>query len=836
MHRKFVKLSLVATSFSTSLLTPFVLSASNKKLQETTTPATPNTPSTPRTQDPSKPLKKHVSPIFSRFAGEADRIRKEALTKVINRAIEVFNNKYKAISDYSKKDFNKEIVAKAIYYKELVNFLTKNKDKIIENPFDYNLFFLTPFTISRNKKLDQGDIKYDSKLYNNIKFGSDGEVNDPNYNKLVELYKKQLQDSKLEKPNQIDNTLEYKEFTQFINGYYDKLNAKIIEIISQEKDELKAKDIKFSQTEKGVEVNLDDWKKKNKDFETYFKNNFTKRSIHFDLEQNQNLKIEQEEKQKKKDQQKQPTPPTLDKLPTPPTLVPGEGTNAPVEPPVINTVVESLPTLKPFVNPEYADKDLSTIKSTFDALINNAKDDASKQKASDSVFFFNNPINTRISYWVEKVELGTDKDNNNKRILRAYVKLKDRVPNSDQTFSSRSYSETVISDYFNPSKDKVAQATIYKAQIEAIKETFAKFYDALLLDDTIDYNKFRNNELSLAVSSMVDLAIKIVEGTEIKFPSGINGDDKTTSNVANNQFKVIQKEAVDKFVDYFDTEDVENNEQLIQDVKSDIIYTFLNALKSSIINNYSYFNYLAHIINANDGIVSFIATAAKVNREQFIIKNFEDNDLDIDVIDKLIRYTNRDVQNYKAIATSSPANLTKWYKNMLKYLKSINLNTKILAVLATNRLTNDDKKLDPNYTKVTQQNAVQKSALGLSRFNLLLQEPGQKDKDTTPQTNKPDTNKQQPIRYIYRPDFLKAYDEALERIAEYEKRSFDTLSTPAYSLIAIGAVLLLLITIIGGIYVSKNKNAKAIALYATTITLSILVIAIGATLILLSLI
>jgi hypothetical protein len=153
-----------------------------------------------------------------------------------------------------------------------------------------------------------------------------------------------------------------------------------------------------------------------------------------------------------------------------------------------------LPALDPLLDSFYADKTVDELKNLF------TKDTANE------MFFFNNPINTRYSYTVTKVEVKDDK-------LVTKIEIADKVNPKEK----RTYEKTV--EYTNTPEFKAKQKVL-KAQIQEMQRLFNQLYKSLGLDDKIDYDDLGNDNLQQTLFSMVDLATKLVtipeQGKEFK--------------------------------------------------------------------------------------------------------------------------------------------------------------------------------------------------------------------------------------------------------------------------------------------------------------------------------
>ncbi|WP_029905602.1 MSC_0620 family F1-like ATPase-associated subunit [Mycoplasmopsis opalescens] len=822
MSRKLKKFILTSTISSSLLLAPLSISASNKRLD-----GDQNNPHTDKKE-------KQISELFNSFKTRADAAYENSIKTILDKLI---NINTKRITELKEAEVNGDNLAELFYRQQLLNFLTKNKDNIIKNPLKYNFVLMTPFTLSRNKELEEGEVKYGDKLYSNVKFGTPNGENHAEYDAKLKEYKKLLNVDKLENSKKLKNVITNDEFTKFLEGYYARLDEKILSIINPKEDIFKFKeDIELVYTDDSTIKTqfTQKWIEKNKDFDSYFLNKIKPRFIEFDLEENNNVKIEEIEKQPENEEQE----PNLDEIAPPPLTPPGDSNEVDTEPIDINTVVESLPPLSPFVKPEFVNYSHEEIKLLFDNEINDSKEADVLKKASEKFFFFNNPINTRIKYFVRKLEV--DKDKNGEELLKAYVEINDRVPSRSGKISKRTYLIAVNNKFFSNDKNKAAQSLIYYNQIQEIKATFNKFYDALLLDDKINYNQLNNRALAISLSSMVDLAIKITEGTEIKFPSGVN-NEVAKHNFNKNEFKNIQRELIKKFSSEINTSNIDSeaNKRIINESNDQIRYEFLYALTFSKINNFSYFNYMvnAHTDSAR-GIVNRLAKASKANRKDFIQPNFNLNKLDIDVLERLVRYTNRSTQNLQGVSISPAVDLNRWYEKYLSYLKHVRKSTVILSVLVGGHITTTNKEEDSYDKQLKEKKNNPNPGAGSNQASLTVSNLNSSENlnnQNKSGENKPATDeKDKSTKKIYINKYLDAYNEANKIIKVAQKEELKSISKFMYPIIAVATFLLILTIVLGGIYLSKHKNKKLIVTFSTAIPLTLLILSVGVVVVLLA--
>ncbi|VEU75719.1 Uncharacterised protein [Mycoplasmopsis maculosa] len=604
--------------------------------------------------------KDELSPKFPEFKKYSDEKTKEAMKIAIENAVSYFKNKKEKFETLTDKDYKEKIEA-IYYFNELINFLDSNKNDMLENPYKYNLFALTPRVLAENTKFKIHNIKYNDKLYKNIKTGLTSPTD----------YKNALgEKGKFENPEDANNAFSEEEFKKIIDKYSEDLVNEFTKITFNEKDVLKLESEIFLKSEPGQKGFTVEFKKEFKDkYETidkYFLSKIKDRFIDFDLKQNEEAEKEEEEKQPE-------TNPSEKSENSP--LVPNDSLNKETKQKQ-QEIIESLPELSPIISYDIAELNIKEIYDLYNS---------SAEEQKEKLFFFNNSINTRFSYTIESLEIKDEK-------LYGYVKIQDRVEKG----AKRGYKSLIDNNPFDENISFIAQTDIFYNQYITIKDTFLSFYNALLLDDTINYSNLRNQDLIDAVSSMVDTATKIAYGDP------------------NQLFVKNQKDLIIKLSKEYNVNN-NTNQSLISKSNNQIKYDLLNALSNSKINENPYW-YTP--IEAFRKVYVNFGKAINANLEDIIKPNFENRKFNLNVIKVLYENIEKTIFRAKSITFEQPININKWYEEYLAVINKIQNDFNILSTLTSSTKIPENANNEEEIKNIENyENAYQKALESIKETN-----------------------------------------------------------------------------------------------------------------------
>lgn len=578
-----------------------------------------------------------ISPLFDTFAEKAKKEVEKGLKKSLDKVISFVNKELDKLKDLNNKPEDNYInkLERKIYFTILKTFFNKHKDDIVLNYKKYGFHSIFPFIISKEKKYHIGKIKFNNKIYTDVKIGNNSELD---YSQVLDKSK-----DLLIKEKEQNNFLTNEVFTRMIKKYSTEMEKQIIDIVFSDSDIQKiGKDIFL------IEGQFDDPHNstlkingfsisKPKDFLTwddFIISKIKPRYVEFDLKQNEESKNEEEQKQ---------DPPT-----TPPNIPPLVPNKPPKDPITTNPtqISESLLTLEPMVSYKYHSQFQSDLKSLFDNSTN---------KEKEEFFFFINPINTRYKYTVENIDIS----NNSKFLIS--VKITDL---SKPSLSRKYLIEKENFYYLGRQKRQY----LWEKQMKNLGSKFGLFYESLNLDYKINYSKLANDDLQLSLFSMVNLAANIVNDVKFKVEwNAILDDNSNKVNIGNGI-----------------------NDPILNKTSNQIFEKLLNALCNSKINGQPYWY---SIINSFEIVRNDLkAIAILDNNKKAVIDKFKSFNLGVDRIDKLFQSFDLSLLRLKSISKdwTKNFNLEKWFYNYVDNIKNIMEHLQILRVLL------DPKKVEVN--------------------------------------------------------------------------------------------------------------------------------------------
>ena len=596
--------------------------------------------------DPNQQKKPKIpknDPNFNTFKTDADKTVKDSLEKGINAAIVYVKSRQEEILENKEIKFKKKI-QQLIYLKNLQSYLEKNKENILKNPNDYGFYLNTPQILGTLKNYDIKDIEFNGETYKQIKVGK----TDPlNYQKAV-APKGKISDVQSDQINDVEET----KYKDTLKKYESEFLKEINKLIYDENDVPQInKDVELTRDEKGqfnttLPKGYNDWN-------AYFISKIKDRVTAFDLKQNQQTNEDKQEEQP--NEQKDPdTPPPL-----PPPLVEGDHNEIDLPPTQANAIISSLPLLLPYISPIYSNESLSGLKSKFDSL---------KPELKQTLFYFNNPINTRYLYSV--LDFGV----NGSSMINIKVKIIDQVnPKLQRTYIINKY-DPILDINFNSLKLN---------EVNAIKQIFVNLYKHLGLDEKIDYKKLRNFYIRNALFTMIEAAQKLI----LRF----NQIDKDNKIIGQKTFATLQNEYLEKYKQKL-VNNTDDKERLLNEFNNLTKENFFRYLNNTLINN-DYYWY--QLVGAYKQVSLQFSEVLRLNKDK-IKANIASIKGDENTIANLYKLNNQLIYQLSAIVAQRSFNSQQWYQSYLNVLQPIKENFDLMSILTnqTDIKTNKDKAKD----------------------------------------------------------------------------------------------------------------------------------------------
>lgn len=596
--------------------------------------------------DPNQQKKPKIpknDPNFNTFKTDADKTVKDSLEKGINAAIVYVKSRQEEILENKEIEFKKKI-QQLIYLKNLQSYLEKNKENILKNPNDYGFYLNTPQILGTLKNYDIKDIEFNGETYKQIKV----DKTDPlNYQKAV-APKGKISDVQSDQINDVEET----KYKDTLKKYESEFLKEINKLIYDENDVPQInKDVELTRDEKGqfnttLPKGYNDWN-------AYFISKIKDRVTAFDLKQNQQTNEDKQEEQP--NEQKDPdTPPPL-----PPPLVEGDHNEIDLPPTQANAIISSLPLLLPYISPIYSNESLSGLKSKFDSL---------KPELKQTLFYFNNPINTRYLYSV--LDFGV----NGSSMINIKVKIIDQVnPKLQRTYIINKY-DPILDINFNSLKLN---------EVNAIKQIFVNLYKHLGLDEKIDYKKLRNFYIRNALFTMIEAAQKLI----LRF----NQIDKDNKIIGQKTFATLQNEYLEKYKQKL-VNNTDDKERLLNEFNNLTKENFFRYLNNTLINN-DYYWY--QLVGAYKQVSLQFSEVLRLNKDK-IKANIASIKGDENTIANLYKLNNQLIYQLSAIVAQRSFNSQQWYQSYLNVLQPIKENFDLMSILTnqTDIKTNKDKAKD----------------------------------------------------------------------------------------------------------------------------------------------
>ncbi|QKT05376.1 MSC_0620 family F1-like ATPase-associated subunit [Mycoplasma sp. OR1901] len=559
----------------------------------------------------------------------------------------------------------KQRLSRLTYLHILKNFIKTNEKDIIDNPTKYEFTIIFPFVLAQNKAFDKGTATYNGKEYTDVTFGK----KDPT--DYIEALKKKYEvkedgTRKIETRDEV-NGLQKGKFQDNLKQYYDKLLTSIGTILYNEKDALEIeKDINLEfgtiGDKQGYTITLP---KGYASWDDYFKSRIRPRFVDFDLTANQEIQVE-EETEEQDQPVENPTNPNKPPKGQPTEPIPAE----PVDP---KEQILAIPPLVPniknnFTNltkdeliaqfNEYKSQYLNTSAPSTESNQSEAQPtegnnapketkeayDAREEKEYNdrrehSLFYFDNPYNTRYSYDVTEItEIKKGGDSNEKLIAKVWIS--DR---NDRSKKLRRPYEMEI--HLLENDEDLKNNFLKEEEVKKIRTEYLRLYKALGIDSKVNYLDLKSNRLSKALFSMVAKAVDLNNSKDF--------DDKRTE---------INSTSDDAFY-----------------TSNELWGYTLNELRQSKVNNALYYE---SIYNAyEEQIVGFWGVAIKDESEPYraqIIKDWESQNFNLNVLNDLYNLVRYDLYKLNSTIKTSSFNLNTWYDSFIDSLTTLAKHERIL--------------------------------------------------------------------------------------------------------------------------------------------------------------
>ncbi|WP_412031334.1 MSC_0620 family F1-like ATPase-associated subunit [Metamycoplasma buccale] len=599
-------------------------------------------------EDPKNPEpKKEISPLFDTFDTNAKKEIKKGIENAHAAITSFLENELAKTKNLKDGDYKKKL-EKIIYLQALIKFFKENKEQILAKPADFGLHVTFPYVLSQNKKYNIGKITYNNKTYDGVKIGN---TEDSNYTKPV------APKGIITKEKEEDNFTSNEDFSKVIDSYVKAMLAEFSKIVYNEKDIPEIdKDITLDPNDSlglapSIPKGFSSWK-------DYIIAKIHPRFVEFDLNQNKDLGDPKPNN---------PANPSNPPAVTPP-LVPNQ--SQPGEPKVS---IDTLPILNPEVSSEYVYKDASSLSSFYTSA---------SEEEKKKVFFFNNPINTRYKYEVAQLTSNGD-------TLTAVVTISDRV----KPELKRSY--TIENIKVENTEAKKARQTLYKSLIEMIQTQYKRLYEAMGIDDKLDYVRLGNQNLVSALYSMIDGAIKIANGEK---------------------FNKYEEQLLNQYIKYWKAGN--SNQTLTRQIANNAWYNALNAMSSTTIDQKGYWYLLA---KGFEYLYEEYKDAIRVNN-RYLVSNYKNNNLDMGVISRLLEKIGRDTFRLKSIASAHPLDIISWYNEYIQAVKELKAQYILLSKIAITKQvmpnTDDGKALKEAYNQV--QNVLNNQNKNQNKFEIIF--------------------------------------------------------------------------------------------------------------------
>lgn len=587
--------------------------------------------------------------------------QKKRLEQLIEYLLNYIDSKLEIIDNNNKLNEEQKLSEK-FYLLQLRVYLNNNKIGIVNNPENYGLMLVLPKIIANNQKLSKGSVVYNDLEYKNIVWGNNGETT---YSDVAQ----KVDEIIFEKNNfqKVDNKTS-QEFTLFLNKYFDNLKKEIKNIFFNNKDApIYNKDfiLDVRETEGKVYFSASSplgWEEKNiYDWSDWIRKKITKRSLIFDLKENQKLDNPQKEVL--------PNVPDTDQR-EPKYIESPDGDILNVD----NLNLNKLPEFEPWLQPNF-------LNENNDSIINMFKKDSSNQ----NIFFFKNPFSRIIKLEILDVEKEII---NNEETLKLTIKMQKILNN-------------------NSNQDEKIYQKILK-NLSSIKKENQKRY----VEINYEFNQkitqefdFIFDQLGLIKTGKNPYFSDILENTNIKKVEAI------TQTMMNMFFK---EENINfqnkKILNIFNKSDSNSMTNILKEEFEEFKNHFFNYLKHSKIRpglrienvDFASNQYKEFLFEYFTGLISIRKRVLQKNLEvlnnQYENNQFILDDNDKKIIAKSINTMNKIMKELKEkVIVVQNINNKNCISNFLELTNTINSKLNLLNKIV--KLQKDNKIFDEKYLK-----------------------------------------------------------------------------------------------------------------------------------------
>ncbi|WP_406614349.1 MSC_0620 family F1-like ATPase-associated subunit [Mycoplasma corogypsi] len=438
---------------------------------------TPNQPATPPADGEGEaegtPLSSATDEQLTEFRNEMKKFITAKLGEIIDSTIKNLEEEANSLSRADDDKLDVQDIAKALYYRQVVDFLRKNKEYIIRNPQRYGFSLIYPNILLNNKDFKTVNVANGDNVFENVTVpaNTNNETNpyrahDPGLKVEALEPREPAEGEEAPKPRTLEST------KQDIQNYMDNFQGELSTILAENgvptvtgENANSALIYPSANGTSTIQLRIpapyDSWAK-------YIEALLRKETTKFDLNQNS---VKPEEKTK----------------PEIPPINPDQPSTDPLEDAA--TIREQVANLRPELKWEYTNEYVNRNQEFISSIGSNLT-----QEQSDQYFFFNNPINTRFKYQVVSLELpeGANK-------VTAKVRLYDTVDSKQ----SREYTADLLV------RSNINHTFANEIAIESIRETYKEFYDALGVGSDINLRKLANNVLSTRVYDLIFAAVRL---------------------------------------------------------------------------------------------------------------------------------------------------------------------------------------------------------------------------------------------------------------------------------------------------------------------------------------
>lgn len=598
-----------------------------------------------------------VSPDFPQYKGIVERNLQQSVPKLIDDLTARFEKKISEENQKETLDAEGRLkkIENVLYLKQLVKFLQDEKQNIINNPKEYGLNFNLFDIVANNRNLNFVDFTYDGVAYNEI---ATGDAENSNYNYLIS-------DNTVVKPSDFKpkrvNSKTINEIENLMRNYFvagtQRIEGELFEKVNVPKfDESVSFNIDIFEDTTTPDPNKqpEDGKvgikpptidgKQYTSWKDFFVEIIKKQFPKFDIEQN--IEFFREE-----DPTPSPPPPPEPIPPIPPPPIPGLLPEVPlvpgeVIPPDTSIPIQRVEQFAPILLPQNSLLSVDEVIAEF----NKNTTDAANGSDEVEMFYFDNPINTRFKYKVNSLR----KDENDGKLIATVLIQDQNVEESKRIYNT--HVETPQTNAY------VFENTIqYNLYLQS-RKLFVDFYEALGLDEKLNYSSLRNKTMQDGIFSMVNLAYESTKTDEFK---------KHHENLIKIYSQLLAASPADT--------------SIISDATNEYLLNILSILASSkitLINDLPYWYFLADRYKSvvRDFFVLMFQNKTKYENE------LKQNGIDVNLVNELYLYLKKESSKLDAIALAQASSLDKYndYYSMLANVKKISDGFNSLSLILNN--------------------------------------------------------------------------------------------------------------------------------------------------------